>query len=89
MLHRNKKVKKVCVEFGCENFRYTLGRCMRHALTLDPKEKARLSKMSRKEREAEFAATLKVSIPHFEYEGNEEALIAMVEQQEQKEKANA
>jgi len=59
------------------------GRCHRHFVALDSKERERLKGMLRPQREVEYkTAKLPPEKPRWTYEGDEQALIAMTERQE-------
>jgi hypothetical protein len=75
-----RRPKKTCVVCGKQP-RLTLGRCVQCLKVLQPDEMERLRRMTRGEREREFAGQAAVkatpAIPHFEYEnpsGEEELM---------------
>jgi len=82
--------RKTCCEFDCSAPRYSLGRCGVHFKALPESEKARLRALPADEREAEFDSFRgrPPAAAPWEWEGNEQALIEMVEKQE-KETAEA
>jgi hypothetical protein len=85
MRHRQKKVKPVCCEYGCDSPRYCFGRCKAHFASLDSKSYKRLKRMSRAERIDEFQkAILPPEKPKWEYEGREGELIAALDAKERR-----
>jgi hypothetical protein len=78
--------KPICCIPECELSAWLVGRCSLHVKALKrehPDEFARLKAMSLNERDAEFRRTKNPPPPHWQYEGREDELAAMVEQQEQ------
>ena len=83
MSHQRKRLVRCC-EPGCSGERYCLGRCNAHFRKIDPVEAARLRNLTRAEREAEFdSMRVHPPMPKWEYEGDQDALAAVVEKQEQ------
>jgi len=73
-----------CTEPGCDQPRFCYARCTAHFRQIDPALYERLKGMTRAERAAEFARlTAQPELPRWTYEGDEDSLARMVEQQEE------
>ena len=68
MRHFKKHVAPVCCERGCENPRLNYGRCKKHLAALDSRERERLRRMTRAERQVEFQKAAQPQSPRWEYE---------------------